>query len=63
MVGSPAMNIHGWRQLVEWSVEHSMLNKVQKSEAREILKGEWELFCLWVIEEYGAFADDLKIQG
>lgn len=62
MVGSPAMNIHGWRQLVEWSVEHSMLSLTQKLEAREILKREWEQFCLWIIEEYGAFADELEIQ-
>jgi adenosine deaminase CECR1 len=62
MVGSPAMNIHGWRQLVEWSVEHSMLSLTQKLEAREILRREWEQFCAWIIEEYGAFAAELKIQ-
>jgi adenosine deaminase CECR1 len=56
------MNIHGWRQLVEWSVEHSMLSLAQKSQAREILKREWEQFCLWIIGEYGSFADGLQIQ-
>jgi adenosine deaminase CECR1 len=62
MVGSPAMNIHGWRQLVEWSVEYSMLSPTQKSEARDILQREWEQFCLWIISEYGDFADKLEIQ-
>lgn len=62
MVGSPAMNIHGWRQLVEWSVDHSMLNAAEKLRAHEILEREWEIFCKWIIKEYGAFADTLDIQ-
>lgn len=62
MVGSPAMNIHGWRQLVQWSIDHSMLSPAQKSEAHEIMKRKWEAFCKWIIEEYGAFADTLDIQ-
>lgn len=62
MVGSPAMNIHGWRQLAEWSIKHSMLSAEEKLWAYEILKREWETFCKWIIEEYGAFADTLDIQ-
>jgi hypothetical protein len=62
MVGSPTMNIHGWRQLVEWSIEYSMLNDAQKSQARFILKIEWERFCQWIIKKYADFPDKLKIQ-
>lgn len=56
------MNIHGWRQLAEWSIKHSMLSAEEKLWAYEILKREWETFCKWIIEEYGAFADTLDIQ-
>jgi len=62
MVGSPSMSIHGWRQLVEWSVEHSRLSLQDKEEARRILKREWEDFCLWVIEKYGAHAELLDVK-
>jgi adenosine deaminase CECR1 len=62
MVGSPTMNIHGWRQLVEWSIEYSMLNDAEKSKARVILKIEWERFCQWIIKKYADFPDKLKIQ-
>lgn len=56
------MNIHGWRQLVEWSVQHSMLSRDEKATAREILSKEWEEFCSWIITEYEAISDALDIQ-
>ncbi|TID18748.1 Septum-promoting GTP-binding protein 1 [Venturia nashicola] len=62
MVGSPAMNIHGWRQLAEWSIKHSMLSAEEKLQAYGIFKMEWETFCKWIIKEYGAFAETLDIQ-
>lgn len=62
MVGSPAMNIHGWRQLAEWSIKHSMLSAADKLRACEILKGEWDTFCKWIIKEYGPFVETLDVQ-
>jgi adenosine deaminase CECR1 len=56
------MSIHGWRQLVEWSIEYSCLNDSDQAKAREILKWEWEEFCNWIIEEYGAYADTLDVK-
>ena len=61
MVGSTSMNIHGWRQLVEWSIKHSCLKDGEKERAREILKREWAQFCAWIIEEYGAHAKELDV--
>lgn len=62
MVGSPTMSIHGWRQLVEWSVQYSCLSERDQTEAMAILKNEWELFCKWIIDEYGAYADTLDVK-
>jgi adenosine deaminase CECR1 len=62
MVGSQSMNIHGWRQLAEWSIEHSCLNKEDKIQAMGIFKKEWEDFCQWIIKEYGGFAGSLEIK-
>jgi adenosine deaminase CECR1 len=62
MVGSTSMSIHGWRQLVEWSIKHSCLSKDEKEHAMQILKREWEEFCQWVIDKYGAHADSFDIK-
>ncbi|KAK4994308.1 hypothetical protein LTR66_005629 [Elasticomyces elasticus] len=59
MVGSTTMNLHGWRQLTEWSIEYSCLSATEKAEAYEILGKAWESYCVWIVDEYGAFADTL----
>jgi adenosine deaminase CECR1 len=56
------MSIHGWRQLVEWSIEFSCLNERDQEEARRIFKREWEGFCQWVVEKYGGYADTLDVK-
>ncbi|KAI1102065.1 Metallo-dependent hydrolase [Jackrogersella minutella] len=38
MVGNRNMNLHGWRQLASWSIDHSCLSQVE----RERLLVEWE---------------------
>ncbi|KIW03837.1 uncharacterized protein PV09_05136 [Verruconis gallopava] len=62
MVGSPTMSIHGWRQLVEWSIQFSCLQKDEKDAAEQIFKREWTAFCQWVDREYGSYADTLDIR-
>lgn len=59
MVGSTTMSLHGWRQLAEWSIEYSCLGSKEKVEARRIFEQEWEVFCGWIIEEYGLHASTL----
>jgi len=52
------MDLHGWRQLVEWSVKHSCLDEEQKSEAYAILDAAWRDFCAWIEGVYGFVLDD-----
>lgn len=59
MVGSKDMNLHGWRQLIEWSMEHASLDK----EERRLLQDDmwqpmWNEFIRWVNE---SFADVQRI--
>jgi adenosine deaminase CECR1 len=65
MVGSPSMNLFGWHQLVDWSIEYSCLSKAEKKEGQAILARKWEAYCQWIIDEYGALADclDVKLEG
>jgi len=62
MVGSTTMSVHGWRQLAEWSLEFSCLSENETKEGLEIFRREWEEFCKWIVEEYGAYAESLDIQ-
>jgi adenosine deaminase CECR1 len=62
MVGSPTMSIHGWRQLVEWSIQYSCLSEIDQVEARRILKKTWEEFCQWIVNEYGDYAEALDVK-
>ncbi|QIW95949.1 hypothetical protein AMS68_001467 [Peltaster fructicola] len=60
MVGDTRMTIHGWRQLVEWSIEHSCLSDDERKEALRILARDWEEYCQWIVKEYGEYAAGLK---
>ncbi|KAK4546970.1 hypothetical protein LTR36_001702 [Oleoguttula mirabilis] len=59
MVGDTRMTIHGWKQLAEWSLEHSCLTEAELKQAMEIFGRDWEVFCQWVVETYGEYADGL----
>lgn len=60
MVGDPRMDLHGWKQLAEWSLEHACLDHNQRSQAMGIFEEAWDDFCKWVVERYGEYADGLK---
>ena len=59
MVGDPRMTIHGWKQLAEWSIEHSCLSADEIKRAKDIHARAWEAFCQWIVSEYGDFAYNL----
>lgn len=59
MVGDTRMTIHGWKQLAEWSLEHSCLTDEERKRAMAIFARDWEAFCQWVVAEYGEYADGL----
>ena len=61
MVGSPSMSLHGWKQLAEWSIEHSCLNDFEKSEMEREFRLQWELFYKWVIAQYSDYADSIRL--
>jgi adenosine deaminase CECR1 len=63
MVGSPSITIHSWKQLAEWSIEFSCLSEEQRSEANAIFSKEWESFCVWIDETFGADADSLTVSS
>jgi adenosine deaminase CECR1 len=62
MVGSPSMNLHGWRQLAEWSIDFCCLSDGEKNTAHQIFRHAWEQFCEWIVKEYGAYAASLEFQ-
>ena len=59
MVGDPNMSLHGWRQLVEWSIDFSCLTKEEQDNMRVIFRDDWENFCRMIVQEYGPFAEGL----
>ena len=54
------MNLHGWRQLAEWSITYSCLTGEEKREAKDNFSEEWESFCAWIITKYSDHADSLR---
>ncbi|EME49792.1 hypothetical protein DOTSEDRAFT_68550 [Dothistroma septosporum NZE10] len=60
MVGDPRMDIHGWKQLALWSIEHSCISPQQQARAKTIFMKEWQTFCLSVVEDFGSYASDMK---
>lgn len=57
IVGAPTMTLYSWKQLAHWSIEYSYLSEYQKKRAKEILVGDWNKFCTWVVNEYGPLMD------
>lgn len=53
LVGDGEMDLRGWRQLAEWSLEYSCMTAGEKEEALRVFGQEWEKFCGWVVETYG----------
>lgn len=52
------MDLHGWRQLIEWSLEHSCMSSKELDAVRVEWEKRWELFLDWVIQTYG---DETKL--
>lgn len=51
------MNLHGWKQLAQWSIEHSCLSKEEVKKGKEIHARDWEAFCEWIVETYGEYEE------
>jgi len=51
MAGKADMTIHGWRQLIEWSIEHSCMEDGLKAEVQTAWKQEWQKFCDKIVKD------------
>ncbi|KAH8753338.1 hypothetical protein F5883DRAFT_632851 [Diaporthe sp. PMI_573] len=58
MIGRPDMTLFGWKQLIEWSIEHACMSPVEQQDVRRVWNARWERFLDGVIEEFGAFDID-----
>ncbi len=55
--GSKDMSLHGWRQLIEWSIDHSCMEPEMKIQIRSDWEARWQDFCEWIIAQHGHDAD------
>lgn len=61
MAGKSDMTLHGFRQLIEWSIEHSCMEKDLKDEVRADWEKMWEVFCQDIINgRFTKLKDGLK---
>jgi adenosine deaminase CECR1 len=49
MAGKSDMTLHGLRQLIEWSIEHSCMEPDLKQEVRLDWEGKWQQFCQRIV--------------
>lgn len=47
------MNLHGWRQLIEWSIRHASLDSRERGELRDVWQPLWNEFIDWIRHEFG----------
>jgi adenosine deaminase CECR1 len=57
MVGKADMTLHGWRQLIEWSLQHSCMEDSLRAEAERRWEGLWDKFLDAVIDEFESVLD------
>ncbi|KAM7224062.1 CECR1-like protein [Rhypophila decipiens] len=60
MAGKPDMTLHGWRQLIEWSIEHSCTDGDERKELYESWLAIWEKFCQNMVAHYEG---ELELEG
>ncbi|KAK5127250.1 hypothetical protein LTR08_004480 [Meristemomyces frigidus] len=63
MVGDTRMSVHGWEQLAEWSLHHSCFTAEELGKAMVIFERDWEVFCRWVVDMHGEYANILAREG
>ncbi|KAH6842927.1 hypothetical protein B0I37DRAFT_314546 [Chaetomium sp. MPI-CAGE-AT-0009] len=58
MAGKSDMTLHGLRQLVEWSIDHSCMEPELMKEVRESWEKMWEDFCQRIVDGEFTIKDD-----
>ncbi|KAL8296157.1 hypothetical protein RB601_003626 [Gaeumannomyces tritici] len=51
-VGRDDFTLHGWRQLIEWSLEHARLDKKEYNKVYDEWEKLWDEFLDWILETY-----------
>ncbi|KAL8318570.1 hypothetical protein RB597_005722 [Gaeumannomyces tritici] len=51
-VGRDDFTLHGWRQLIEWSLEHACLDKKEYNKVYDEWEKLWDEFLDWILETY-----------
>lgn len=53
MIGKSDMSLYGWKQLIEWSLEHACLSSEQYASIHAAWEKKWDIFLDEVIVEFG----------
>lgn len=61
--GKTNMTLHGWRQLIEWSIEHSCMEKDLQAKVYSEWEKLWNKFCQWIVDEHGWLLEEQKASG
>lgn len=61
MIGKPDMTLFGWKQLIEWSLDHSCMSPAEHRDVQRAWETRWERFLDEAIEEFGEFDIDEKV--
>lgn len=49
------MTLFGWKQLIEWSLEHACLSRDEYGAVHGVWARRWDEFLDWAVEEFGSF--------
>ncbi|EJT80143.1 hypothetical protein GGTG_00147 [Gaeumannomyces tritici R3-111a-1] len=56
-VGRDDFTLHGWRQLIEWSLEHACLDEIEHTKVYNEWNKLWDEFLDWILETYEVLLD------
>lgn len=62
MIGKPDMTLWGWKQLIEWSLEHSCMSASEHQDVRRAWEARWEKFLDEAIEEFREFDSKANVE-
>lgn len=51
-VGDTRSSLYGWRQLAEWSIEHSALTEEDQAKGKDAFRADWEAFWEDVVKKH-----------
>ncbi len=53
MVGKADMTLFGWKQLIEWSLQHSCMSAAEYADVHATWQTAWDEFVDWINQCYG----------